>query len=205
MARAPSDQVPAIVREFLTVSRKRARRRAIEVRALIAALIAGAMIFVVALYRQKEAAVSSAARALRESASAAMLNGQHLEARAKLRSSMEVEDSIESRMLWWELERSPIVWKAGFDTVIRAFALSPDQKTIAVSTVDNAVRLVDVETASMRTLGVYKEQVFALAFSPDGKELATGTQGGRVAVWDLARDRYDEHVAHEGKVLDLAW
>jgi WD40 repeat protein len=72
-------------------------------------------------------------------------------------------------------------------------ALASDGKTLAVGS-GEALRLLDLMTGKeIRSIRGNKRQVHAVAFSPDGKLLASGTggfqdgkQGGEVRVWDFA-------------------
>ncbi len=205
VARAPADSVSQLVRTFLSEGKKLELRRKNERRGLAALAVLALAIFAGVLHREKEAALSAFAAARREAAETDLLNRKYLEARAKLRDSMEIEDSLQARMLVIDLERAPLWWRLDIDIVVRALDLSADESMIALAAVDNSIRVVRVETAEIRSLVGHEEQVFALAFAPDVKHLATGTQVGRVGVWDLSNGSYRELGRHEGAVLDLVW
>jgi WD40 repeat protein len=75
-----------------------------------------------------------------------------------------------------------------------AAAFSPDSRLIAVSEDNGTVRLWDARTGETAgALQGVQEQVLTLAFSPDGKTLATGGMGGRdgitVRLWNLATEQ----------------
>jgi WD40 repeat protein len=78
---------------------------------------------------------------------------------------------------------------AGYSTI----AYSPDRKQLATAGIDNQVLLVNVARGEViRTFHGHSSSVFALAFSPDGRHLATGSleEGkikGQVKVWDVDR------------------
>jgi WD40 repeat protein len=60
--------------------------------------------------------------------------------------------------------------------VVYEVAFSLDSKRLAVATSDNAATLWDVETGrEVLTLTGHSNWVWAIAFSPDGKQLATGS------------------------------
>lgn len=66
-----------------------------------------------------------------------------------------------------------------------ALAFSNDSKTLAIGDSWD-IRLVEVDTANLiTTLSKHNRQVKALAFSPNDKILASGSQDGTVLIWDL--------------------
>jgi WD40 repeat protein len=70
---------------------------------------------------------------------------------------------------------------------MKTFAFAPDGKSFAWAD-DGSIRLWDVE--SLRELGVMKPgwDTYVLAFSPDGRTLATGgLKGLPVVLWDLSK------------------
>jgi WD40 repeat protein len=89
-------------------------------------------------------------------------------------------------------------------------ALSPDGHTLAsVSSGPNEIRLRDVETGALiRSLPEPEEHEPAqtLSFAPDGKTLASGHMGFRVALWDAATGELKQLLrTHEDCICSLAF
>ena len=90
------------------------------------------------------------------------------------------------------------IWKFGTNEFIRlypefsfllcdALAFSNDSKTLAIG--DSwEIRLIEVDTGNLiTTLSKHNRGVKALAFSPNDKILASGSQDGTILIWDLEK------------------
>jgi len=94
------------------------------------------------------------------------------------------------QVLVWDLASGKLARRIGDLTgQVRALAFSPDGRTLAVALGvpgrAGAVALVDFETGAATTLQETKDEMLAVAISPDGKFLAAGGTDTVVRVWSL--------------------
>jgi len=69
-----------------------------------------------------------------------------------------------------------------------AMAISSDARTVAIASGSGTVRIFDVVTGkSSGPFQAHSGYIQGLAFSPDGKRLATGSQDTTAIVWDVKR------------------
>ena len=162
------------------------------------------------MQRQKEAAVlqrelaeAQRAEAQREGASGAFQRGDSLEARAKLRMSLETEDSLLARALWWRIGQAPLVSSHDVGAFVYQLAYSPDGQTLAVACQDHSVYLMDPATGAMRILRGHGDQVSTVAFSPDGASLASGSWDAELRLWDVAAGTSILLEGHGDRVTDV--
>jgi WD40 repeat protein/DNA-binding SARP family transcriptional activator len=67
-----------------------------------------------------------------------------------------------------------------------AFALSADDRTVAIGEADGAVRFLDLQTGTVRTAsGRHEGAVTSSQFTADGRWLITASEDGKVTVWDV--------------------
>ncbi len=193
--------LPAQSRIFLEAGARRERKIARRKRVVIAVgmlvLLGVAIASMVIAYilsdkerlaqEQREWAVKQQAEALREGARAALARESLLETRAKVRSSLEIQDSALSRALWWKLSRNPLVWRKDFGGYMYEVAFSPDGRTIAAAGSSGSIYLIDINTQGLRVLRGVGEQIVTIEYSSDGKVIAAGTLAGHIIIWNLEK------------------
>lgn len=204
--------VSAGVQRFLLASEKLERKQRQRRRALIGVGLA-AWVFITlgslgfaALLRQRQLeAQARAAEAQREGATAAWLRGDLLEARARVRTALELHDSAPTRMLWTRLQREPQAWNTTVPATLFCAAWSPDGTTLAVGA-DREVVLLDAATGQVkRTLTGHGAPVFSARYSSDGRWLATGDFAGKLRLWPLGGGQPREVAAHAVTVWGIAF
>ncbi|KAL9710209.1 WD40 repeat-like protein [Leucoagaricus gongylophorus] len=82
--------------------------------------------------------------------------------------------------------------------------------TVAIGAEDNKVRLHKWDGKKLEGTGVlegHQAQVSALAFSPDGKYIATGDSSGKIILFDIVEKKLvtSRWSAHTARVNSLAW
>ncbi|MFH0900492.1 MAG: protein kinase, partial [Pseudomonadota bacterium] len=212
-------RIPGQVAEFLKAGLRKEKRRRQRKLALVAgvmALLAVATVW--SLLRERETRVQKVraeegwsrarqgeAEAQREGASAALGRGELVEARARLRSSLETQDSLLGRALWWKLDRDPLEWTVTLGSVPYDVAYAPDGRSVAAACHDGLVNIIDVVTTGIRPLRGEDVTAVAVAYSPDGRYLASGQRDGRVRIWDLASGASRVLTGHKDVVNRLAF
>ena len=86
-------------------------------------------------------------------------------------------------------------------------SLSPDGKTLATGSLDNTVKLWDMETKEyIGTLEGHSNYINAVSFSPDGMRLASCSGDNTVRLWDMETHTEIATLGgHERSVLDVAF
>jgi WD40 repeat protein len=95
-----------------------------------------------------------------------------------------------------------------------AYALSPDDRTLAIGDDGGAVRILDIRNGAVRVAsGRHAGAVSAAAFTSDGRTLVTGGEEGDVIVWNVEQGTAGErlsghtsgisslHITRNGKTL----
>lgn len=110
-----------------------------------------------------------------------------------------VSGGYDGRLIWWDLDSGKKVREVAAHTKwIRRVAATRDGKLVASVADDMACRLWDAETGEKRhelnghqaiTPHHFPSMLYALAFTPDGRHVATGDKVGHIVVWDVATGR----------------
>ena len=202
--------LPGVVGEFLAASESHHRLRVRRLRGIVAAgfvaLIALAAVLGWMNHRtaqQRDLAQQGQAQAMLEGARTASLRGDLLEARARLRSALEIHDSATARALWWNLSRQPLVWHRKLLAAPYDLAFSPDGTAIAVCRADGAVQIFDKTSGQPQTHRDIDALYMAVAYSPDGRWLAAGTSLGAVILRDLEGGDTRSLETELGEINDL--
>jgi WD40 repeat protein len=115
------------------------------------------------------------------------------------------------------LKRFPEAGKASIRTVPTAYALSGDDRTVAIGGEDGSLRLLDLTSGKLQTAsGRHRAAVNEARFTPNGRTLVTAGEDGDVILWDVrqaaaaetlsghARSAFSPQIADDGKTLYTA-
>ncbi|MEW5850165.1 MAG: protein kinase [Myxococcota bacterium] len=154
--------------------------------------------------RQRDHAEQQRADAQREGARAALAVGDVVQARAKLRTSLETRDSLDARALWWTLAREPLWSRTNVGSTAYDTAISPDGNTTAVATQAGTVVLLDRLGRTQSILRGSGDQMLAVAFTHDGKTLYSASWDGEIRAWSLPAGSARVVGKHPDAVTDIS-
>src|SRR3989441_9330381 len=97
-----------------------------------------------------------------------------------------------------------MVWQAHTD-IVTSLAFSPDERRLASGSLDNSVKLWDVESRALLWTGWHTKGIICLAFALDGGLLASGGLDATVRLWDPKLGTPLQELPHPGPVFSLAW
>ncbi|HLO33841.1 MAG TPA: WD40 repeat domain-containing protein [Anaerolineales bacterium] len=108
-----------------------------------------------------------------------------------------VSGSDDHTLILWDLQTGRQIGQlSGHTDDVKTVAFSPDDQTLASGSADHTVALWDVSTALGastqsggligRPLNAHANWVLSIAFSPDGKTLASSGGDGQLILWDVA-------------------
>lgn len=110
-----------------------------------------------------------------------------------------------------DLERGTVRVIQGSEDTIQATSFSPDGRELAVAPVAASVRVLSARSLeTVRTLqadGISSDLLgFEIAFSPDGRWIASASDDGNAKVWDAGTGELRFSLAgHSGPVMSLDW
>ncbi len=107
-----------------------------------------------------------------------------------------VSCSYDGRLIWWDIDAAKQIRSVeAHSKWIRKVIASPDGKLVVSVADDMACKVWDAATGKLihdlrghpeKTPNDFPSMLYAVAFSADGKQLATGDKTGRVVIWDVA-------------------
>ncbi|MBV9866335.1 MAG: WD40 repeat domain-containing protein [Abitibacteriaceae bacterium] len=108
----------------------------------------------------------------------------------------------------WDIHTGKVLraWPQWDDEETTTVAISHDNTQIAIRNW-NTINLFDLQTGNWRgKLTGHKDQVLSLAFSPDGKLLASGSADHTIRLWDLQQHKSIRILkGHQGSVYAVAF
>jgi eukaryotic-like serine/threonine-protein kinase len=106
----------------------------------------------------------------------------------------------------WDADQDPEVQTLELPAFPVALALHPREPLAAIAGNQQAVLLCNLESGAIVTLPAPGEQVLAVAFSSDGRLLASASRDGKIREWQMpGGTQLREWIGHEGPVTALAF
>jgi WD40 repeat protein len=125
-----------------------------------------------------------------------------------LADKQAVSGSYDGHLIWWNAEsKEKIKSVPAHKLWIRRVTASPDKKTVASVADDMSCKLWDASNGKLiytlndhkkMTPHNYPSMLYAVAFSRDGKWLATGDKVGHVVIWNLANGKKEKELEAPG-------
>ncbi|WP_405837380.1 helix-turn-helix domain-containing protein [Streptomyces sp. NBC_01518] len=213
-----TDQLTSLEGEFLAASvrardaeERVAARATRRLRSLIAALAALLVVAVIAAglaFDQRQGAVTAQHTALSRqlaAQSAALLDTDPDLASLLAVQAYRTSPSTEAVTSLYTAAALPLRHRLTVGAKVRAVAFSPDGRTLATASADEAIRLWDTATGTLRvTLAGHTGPVRSVAFSPDGRTLADGGEHG-LELWDVATGTARGRLTAHGQVVAVAF
>ncbi len=109
----------------------------------------------------------------------------------------------DGRLIAYDLSAASVKTVVEPPGVLWVLARSADGKTLAASGGGNQVRVVS--SGKVRLLETDGSAVLALELSPDATQLAAGTVGGKLWLWDLRSGAQRELEGHSAEIRDLVF
>lgn len=98
-------------------------------------------------------------------------------------------------------QRLHLVWQAHTDTVF-TLAFSPDERTLATGSWDNAVKLWDLQSGALLCTYWHADAVFSVVFSPDGHTLVSSGNDATIQLRDMPSCEHIQTLVSQGSAVD---
>src|SRR5258708_30870167 len=101
----------------------------------------------------------------------------------------------------WEEEGQTLLWnwQAHTDTTY-ALASNPDGRTLASGSLDDTIKLWDLESGALLWSGWHPAGALSVAFAPDGRTLASGGNDATVRLCDLQSGTHLQTLPHRSPI-----
>jgi WD40 repeat protein len=205
--------LPETARVFLDEGRREDRRRARQRSAAVVALVAFLVVVAGALFVARGRAVVAAkdarmARAVaeREAGEAALSRSDVWRARAKIRTSLELDDSREARAVWRRIEANALLFSTRLSGPI-VDGVFADDGTIVTIHMDDRAFLFDRDTFGARDFAIFRDTRSSMStVAVLGDRALFGLRDdGRLALVDLTSGRVVRILeVHDGGSLAIA-
>ncbi len=108
----------------------------------------------------------------------------------------------ETGVHFWDLTTGKLL--RTFDVPARRLVVTKDGKTFATAC-ESDLSIWDVESGKVQARMTHKGRTYTIAFSPDGRTLATGSWHSAVKLWDVPSGEERATLAHEWPVHALTF
>ncbi|PAV15787.1 WD40 domain containing protein [Pyrrhoderma noxium] len=117
-------------------------------------------------------------------------------------------ESLERNICLWDVTGGKLVSKSKDDYRVTSIVFSPiDERLIAFGLYNGSVNVWDATSDETSTIGEHSQIVNSVAFSADGKHIASGSDDKIICTWDvgLRKPAAGPLIGHTGSVISIAY